>query len=304
MNKKNVVICSVLGLVFVIATIMVVLCSNFEDKYAWLSSVTFFLPYLFDFIIGQLKKHSPYKKWYKSWKDIKTELNPSRIRISFSYLYRIKVDDKYFLIKNAHGTDLFQPVGGVYKYCSDAEAKLMKLGAVDDEGEVIKLDSTTKNDFRLRVETKKLPRFVKWFQKEEFRETVHNLSREFKEELLDSGILQKEIFEQMQYTYVGQHISDICTAKYDSSLYELFIADIVELNATTEQYQAIKDLQNKESEQYCFATEKMILSNKTSQGPDKNKIDIADHSFKILDVTEDQLDKRKFEKYTVRAYLR
>lgn len=43
------------------------------------------------------------------------------IRISFAYLFRIMIDGKYFLIKNARGTGKFQPVGGVYKMY-DAEA--------------------------------------------------------------------------------------------------------------------------------------------------------------------------------------
>ena len=75
-------------------------------------------------------------------------MNPSRIRISFSYLYRIKIDNKYLLIKNSHGTELFQPIGGVYKYFTDAEIKLKKLGAVCDSGEIIKIDKATKNDFK------------------------------------------------------------------------------------------------------------------------------------------------------------
>lgn len=37
------------------------------------------------------------------------------IRISFAYLYRIKVGDKYMLVQNSRNTKKYQPVGGVYK---------------------------------------------------------------------------------------------------------------------------------------------------------------------------------------------
>jgi hypothetical protein len=37
------------------------------------------------------------------------------IRISFAYLYRIKVDDRYFLILN-NRSEKYQPVGGAYKF--------------------------------------------------------------------------------------------------------------------------------------------------------------------------------------------
>lgn len=39
--------------------------------------------------------------------------NETIIRISFAYLYRIKVDNKYLLVKNERGTGKYQPVGGV-----------------------------------------------------------------------------------------------------------------------------------------------------------------------------------------------
>ena len=39
------------------------------------------------------------------------------IRFSISYLYRIKIDDEYLLIKG-NRIDQFQPIGGVYKYYS------------------------------------------------------------------------------------------------------------------------------------------------------------------------------------------
>lgn len=39
--------------------------------------------------------------------------NSTIVRISFAYLYRIKIGNNYLLVKNERGTGKFQPVGGV-----------------------------------------------------------------------------------------------------------------------------------------------------------------------------------------------
>ena len=299
MNKKNVLICSICGCVLVAIAFIMATLSNCEDAPWWVGIVLFFLPLCSDFIWQTIKAHAFSKNWYESWRRIKGTGKCERVRISFSYLFRIKIDDKYLLVKNSHGTELFQPVGGVYKYKNSALKKLRKLGAIADDGTVIKMDDTTKHDFRLRVEISKLPRFVRWFQKGKSRETVRDLGREFSEELLDSNILPKAIFNYIEYTYIGQHISNISPAKFDRNIYELFIADIVEINLSPEQYRALEGLQSHQHDDYCFVTEQMILSNKTQCGPDNNRIDIADHSYKILEVTEAELEKRKYQKYAI-----
>ena len=55
-----------------------------------------------------------------NWKSSQTKLkrggfikDDTIIRISFAYLYRIKVENKYFLIQNSRNTGKYQPVGGV-----------------------------------------------------------------------------------------------------------------------------------------------------------------------------------------------
>ena len=49
---------------------------------------------------------------YERGKFIRKE---DKIRLSFAYLFRIKIDNEYFLVQNARGTGKYQPVGGVYK---------------------------------------------------------------------------------------------------------------------------------------------------------------------------------------------
>jgi len=51
------------------------------------------------------------------------------IRFSIAYLYKIKIDDKYLLIKGSKIEQL-QPVGGVYKVCSSFSTIERKLNII------------------------------------------------------------------------------------------------------------------------------------------------------------------------------
>ena len=54
----------------------------------------------------------------------------------------------------------------------------------------IPIDGSSKDDYRFRMESKYLRRFVKRFNwKKDEREHIENLVREFREELIETGIL-------------------------------------------------------------------------------------------------------------------
>lgn len=66
-----------------------------------------------------------------NWKTSQRKLKRGRfiedstiIRISFAYLYRIKIGNKYLLVKNERGTGKYQPVGGVYKLLGKEKMEL------------------------------------------------------------------------------------------------------------------------------------------------------------------------------------
>ena len=70
----------------------------------------------------------------EDWKEVQRKLERGKIidkdtivRISFAYLFRIKIEDKYFLIKNERNTNKFQPVGGVYKLKESEKIALKNL---------------------------------------------------------------------------------------------------------------------------------------------------------------------------------
>lgn len=206
------------------------------------------------------------------------------IRISFAYLYRIKIGDKYLLVKNERGTGKDQPVGGVYKLFGNEKIELKNRYKVKDDNK-ISIDESSRNDYRLRIENRYLRKFVKRFDCKADRERIDNLSREFREELIDKNIVN---WNHISYRYCGRHITELHWGKH-FQCYELLLADIVELLPTPEQEQDLRNLQNQHSENYRFVTAEEISSLGVNTNSGDLRETIADHSAKILQENEGML---------------
>ena len=152
------------------------------------------------------------------------------IRISFAYLYRIKIGDKYLLVKNERGTGKDQPVGGVYKLFGNEKIELKNRYKVKDDNK-ISIDESSRNDYRLRIENRYLRKFVKRFDCKADRERIDNLSREFREELIDKNIVN---WNHISYRYCGRHITELHWGKH-FQCYELLLRSVYkELHADRE----------------------------------------------------------------------
>lgn len=208
------------------------------------------------------------------------------IRISFAYLYRIKIGNKYLLVKNERGTGKYQPVGGVYKLLGTEKRELRNRYQVKDDNK-IPIDESSRDDYRLRLDNKYLRKFVKRFDGKAEREQIYNLGREFREELIEKGIIS---WNQITYRFCGRHMTDLHLSNH-FQCYELLFADIVELISTPEQESDLKRLVKHQSDIYRFATADEI----TSLGVDTSSGDlreiIADHTLKIIQENEGQLMK-------------
>ena len=210
------------------------------------------------------------------------------VRISFAYLYRIKIGNKYLLVKNERGTGKYQPVGGVYKLLGNEKIELKNRYKVKDDNK-ISIDESSRDDYRLRIENKYLRKFMKRFNRRVNRERIDNLSREFKEELIDKNIVN---WNRISYRYCGRHITELHWGEH-FQCYELLLADIIELLPTPEQENDLRNLMGLPSESYRFATAEEIIS----LGIDTNSGDlretIADHTTKIIQENEGKLIKNK-----------
>ena len=209
------------------------------------------------------------------------------IRISFAYLFRIKVGSKYLLVQNSRETGKYQPVGGVYHLSCEEKIVLKNRFHVMDDDKII-IDESSRDDYRLRLENKYLRKFLKRFDsKNANRERINDVGREFREELIDSGILG---WDKISYRYCGRHITDLKFGEYFQS-YELLLADIVELLPTEKQRLELESLIRKKSDKYSFETSGSIRCLGVDVEKGKLYDRIGSHTPKILQENEGQLIK-------------
>ena len=210
----------------------------------------------------------------------------SIVRISFAYLFRIKVGNKYLLVKNERNTGKYQPVGGVYKFTENEKMELKnKFHVIDDDR--IPIDKSSKDDYRLQLENRYLKKFIKRFDKKANRESIDNLSREFIEELIDKEIVN---WNQINYRVCGRHITNLEFSQH-FQIYEILLADIVELLPTKDQEIDLKKLAENSSDLYKFADAYEINSLGVDPKNKKLQESIATHTKKILQENEGNLCK-------------
>lgn len=226
-----------------------------------------------------------------NWKTSQRKLKRGRfiedstiIRISFAYLYRIKIGNKYLLVKNERGTGKYQPVGGVYKLLGNEKLELRNRYQVKDDNK-IPLDRSSRDDYRLRLENRYLRKFVKRFDRKAEREQIYNLSREFREELIEKGIIS---WSQITYRFCGRHMTELHFGDH-FQCYELLLADVVELVPTPEQEADLERLIKQQSDIYRFATADEITSLGVDTASGDLRENIADHTLKIIQENEGQL---------------
>ena len=162
----------------------------------------------------------------------------------------------------------------------DERTELKNLFHVVDDDK-IPLDESSRDDYRLQMQSKYLRKFVARFNsKKANRERIDDVSREFKEEL--GGILN---WNKITYRYCGRYMTELAFSDH-FRCYELLLADIVELNPSQEQRADLERLKNSKSDYYIFATADEINGLGVAPGTAKLGESIADHTKKILQETE------------------
>ena len=257
------------------------------------------IPYLIPSVID-LTDNENWKSSYRKLKRAKILQKDTFVRISFAYLFRIKVDGKYFLVKNIR-TDKYQPVGGAYKFMNE-EAEYLSENIPVENDDRIPVDKITKQDYRLLVKSKYLKKFVRRFDKTKNRENIQDLSREFIEEIFSTGILNKNKFGILSYKYCGRHMTNVENSNIFKH-FELLLADIVEVCLSEEQKELFRNLVQIGSEKYYFATADEIKSLGVSIETKNFKDNIANHTFKILSENTDKLIMKNKHKNIVKIQL-
>lgn len=257
------------------------------------------IPYLIPRIID-LTDNENWKSSQRKLKRAGILQKDTAIRISFAYLFRIKVDGKYFLVQNSR-TKKYQPVGGAYKFFQE-EANYLRDNIPVENDDRISIDKITRGDYRLLVKNEYLRKFVRRFNKTQYRENISNLSREFIEELFSTGILDKNVFGALSYKYCGRHMTNV---EYGSIFnhYELLLADIIEVQLSSIQEQFFRNLIETDCYKYRFATADEIKSLGVEYRSDNLADNIANHTPKILSEDTDKLMSRNKHKEIITVQL-
>ncbi len=197
------------------------------------------------------------------------------VRISAAYLFRIKVDGKYLLVKGARFPH-YQPVGGVFKVSPKGQSFLAGIDAQDDD--LIPIDQTSEADLRVRVKGANLSHFYNWFESRRGREDAP--WREFQEELLSTALVPPGAFPFIFHEYHGRLVDKIRFSQYANSL-EILIADVYELLPTREQEDALRSTFTSAPGEFGWFSSEQIKRRGVLPGS-PNVTPIAEHAHKIL----------------------
>jgi hypothetical protein len=176
-----------------------------------------------------------------------------KIRLSISYLFKIKVEDKYLLVKGKRIQNQFQPVGGVFKRFRESFYALQKLKVTDDDN--IPIDDKSIDDLRIKLPAQNVVSFLKWYDSQLGREV--SPYREFYEELIRTDILTQKTFPYLNYLHTGRHQTKLHYSVH-FKCFEILIAEIFEIKPNDEQLEELKALQSKNSTEYMWAKEELI----------------------------------------------
>jgi hypothetical protein len=197
------------------------------------------------------------------------------VRLSISYLFRIKSKGKYLLLKSRKG-NYYQLVGGAYKALPEAK-KIFSKNKVKTDNRFETDHGIAKNDLRFRVPGKNVLKMIDWFNSREDRETSQ--WREFCEELLTTNIIQdRHVFRYIDYRYITTIQTPIQKAK-NLSCQEILIYEIFDLIPNPEQENVLEELlENGNNSQVKWADEKIVQTLGFDERTKEQEYEIAPHT--------------------------
>ena len=185
------------------------------------------------------------------------------IRFSIAYLYKIKIDDKYLLIKGSKIEQL-QPVGGVYKVSSFSTIE-RKLNIIFEN----ERGFYEKEDLRFCIKGKNISKVLNWFDSRKNREVA--VYREFYEEIIKNNILPIEVLSSMRIEFLKQIKPKMAYSKHFKKN-EILLFDIYEIHLPDEYTDMIRKYVKEENDLIKLVDREDI---------EKECVDIRGKSFKI-----------------------
>ncbi|ABR46434.1 hypothetical protein Amet_0199 [Alkaliphilus metalliredigens QYMF] len=228
--------------------------------------VSGWLVWIFRYVIGNRKHLLITIKAMRLWN--------TEIRVSISYLFRIRVSGKYMLVKG-NRIDQYQPVGGVFKMLPSFKDIKHNYEITDDDR--LPIDETSKDDLRIRVQGKHLVKLLSWFYTRKNREVgVH---REFYEEMIKTGILEIDSLRSFTPEYCKTVNTNIHYSKHFKCK-EILIYEIYELDLTEQEEKRIVEYVRDNSNKAILASQDDIC--KECIDLDGSSKKIGEHAKHIL----------------------
>ena len=190
--------------------------------------------------------------WILSWND-------TYIRFSMSYQYRIKINDKYLLVKNSNN-GFFQHVGGKYKRLTFTHKILNDFEAKDD----LKLPTAglMKDDLAVFIPAKNAIKFINWFNSNKEREISH--WREFYEELIDgkARVLPQNKFPYVNYNFIKSIRTPLIKSEAPGwDCWEILQYDVLDLLPNSDQELELQALLKKGDTDYLKWADNELIQN-------------------------------------------
>lgn len=196
------------------------------------------------------------RKYLRLW--ISTNIGKARekkVRFSLAYLFRIKIDGKYLLVKNSKISNQYQPIGGVYKKFESFKKISDELGVTEEK----KTNFRVPDDLRVYVQSKNTIKFAKWFHTRKNRE--FNVIREFYEEIIDKNILEIQNLKDIEFEFIKTYDSGLhYTEQFDS--YEILLHDIFEVRLKSNDAEKLKQYVDSSSDNYLILVEQTDILRK------------------------------------------
>ncbi|KYG74848.1 hypothetical protein EV198_0648 [Roseivirga ehrenbergii] len=273
-SKSNrYVIIALIAIIYLLA-----MATFFEDEAQsnfWLTvsvalTISILAPLIAWFIDGLLQNIKRFRLWFltKIWH------RRSLIRFSMSYIYRIRVSDKYLLVKNSKW-NFYQPVGGVYKVLPGEMSRLQEKYNVELDKK-LPTNGEKRDDLRLMVPASKALEFLDWFDSGKGREISH--WREFCEELVRNEVLEFKVFPHVNYRYAGYVQTPLKKSEKLGCL-EILKYEVYDLLPSNEQEMALIELLKKGDTDYIKWADEIIINNLGFSQVDRNEpYDIGAHT--------------------------
>lgn len=198
------------------------------------------------------------------------------VKFSVSYLFSIKIDDKYLLV-HSRRKNTYQPIGGCYKFFDSAVPLLLKLGCIPADKDPF--------DLRIFVPEASVPEFSDWLASGKDRENT--FEREFFEEMfIENKYLNIEDFGFPEFNKVQDGYVNI---KYDDfyKIKSAYPMDIVSVTLSDSQKEQIKKVVESGKTPFIFATESDIKKGEVLVNG--KVVPIGSHTKKILQTSPKSL---------------